>query len=347
MEVIGDYKVIALIGSGATAQVYMAKHTTTEEFVCIKRIAKDPQLNIEREIENMKKCDHDNIIKLHDIVERDDDVCLIMELASCGSLEEWLFKGPLDQGMCYRVFSQLVEAVSYLHTKLELMHRDIKVENILFAENAVLKLTDFGFSRENAGGRRIRATACGSAAYVAPEIIKREPYSFHADIWSMGIVLYYMAFGKPPFVDPNIQVVMNMIVTQEVCYPESADLDLKDLISRMLDKDCQTRITIEEVREHPWMTKMRRLCIPTSVLTSNSFNKNQIVRPRLISNSADVQPQASVGVRLVNIRARNLSGDVRRRMSTIGAALPVKQEWRRPSLMKPVLPRPPLLNIIH
>lgn len=298
---LDGYELVRMLGGGATGIVYLAIRQSDRKPCCVKCMKKKDVPNIAREINNFRKCEHSRIIKLYDIIENETEVYIVMEYASGGSLASFIMKGPFADRLAYKFFIQILSAVDYLHTEHHLMHRDLKPENVMLDEHMNVKLIDFGFSKETTGSPQC-ATACGSPAFVAPEVIKREEYSYSADIWSVGIILYVMVVGKLPFNDPNLTSLLRLIVEEELTFPEEPNVDpvLKDLLIRLLDKNPLTRITIPEIYQHPWMTNLAKMVMSDipKVGTVHSFHSRPNVRvatiPRKHSNTQGAVTPAPV-----------------------------------------------------
>ncbi|OHT05339.1 CAMK family protein kinase [Tritrichomonas foetus] len=167
----------------------------------------------------------------------------------------------IDEKKMKKIFMQLLEAIDYLHKVLNVAHRDLKPENILFDKNDDVKLADFGLSTfvKEDGWMK---TACGSPAYAAPEVILRENYSKAADIWSLGVILYQMAYDGLPFIDACIPNLMRKIVEDDLKFPDDANEPLQNLIRKMLEKDPKKRITINEIYECNWLKGEQRFVFP-------------------------------------------------------------------------------------
>jgi serine/threonine protein kinase len=180
-----------------------------------------------------------------------------MELANGPTLLHQLINlGHLHEFEARTVFSDLVSAVLYLHEDCHVVHRDIKLDNVVFSLGGRPKLLDFGFANIRKDENHLFTTNCGSIEYAAPELFTRKPYSFHVDVWSLGIVLYAMLSGRIPFVAEagNTKELVNAIVNQPLAKIECASGDVNNLLQRMLMKDMDSRITLREVLEHPWMS---------------------------------------------------------------------------------------------
>ena len=253
---LSDYNIIKELGSGASSVVYLAEHKKIGRLVALKRVARTDsnQLWLNREITCQSQCDHPNIIELFEVIETTDSVYLATEYARNGNLASYLQRnGPMKEEIARKVFCELADAMFYLHNTLRIIHRDVKPDNVMLDDHSVPKLADFGYSKPNSKNEVAVQTACGSPVYVAPEVCKREPYSYPADIWSLGILLFFMVSGKFPFVDSNIVSLMRKICEDPLELPQGLSDDLVSLLQKMLTKNPDERITSKQLMDDPWV----------------------------------------------------------------------------------------------
>lgn len=194
------------IGCGEFAKVTKVISKKDGLSYAIKEFSKGKdQSKIEKEIKIHSIMNHQNIIKLHSIINEDDNLqcgkkmMMILELADGGELFDYVEKkGTLPSNEIRCLMRELFSALSYLHNKCNISHRDIKLENILLTQEGHLKLTDFGFASVNDVPC---VTACGSPCYAAPELVlnTKNYCSKTADLWSCGVVMFAMSFGYLPF----------------------------------------------------------------------------------------------------------------------------------------------------
>lgn len=266
---------IKQIGSGAYSKVFLNKHAKTGELFAIKQIEfsekmkKEIYSNYLRETMIHSNLNHENIIKLYDFNENNGETFfLILEYAEKGNLYKIIKKDKLTEKSARNYFGQILNAVHYLHFK-GIIHRDIKPENILIDKNNVVKLCDFGLAvniQEDEG----RETFCGTYEYMAPEIIQNKPYNKKIDIWCLGILLYEILHGFSPFsTNSNLGNINNIMKNNNVnnlkddlafkiensCikYNDNISDLARDLIDKLLNKNPDDRISIDEIKLHPWM----------------------------------------------------------------------------------------------
>jgi serine/threonine protein kinase len=147
---------------------------------------------------------------------------------------------------------QLVSVIEYLHDVKKVIHRDLKLENILLDAHNNVKVVDFGLSRRFSDDDQQFTTPCGSPPYLAPELISTGTYTRATDIWSLGIVLYALAIGSLPFCHNDFQTLCREILSKRIRYPITLSDDLIDLLKRMLCRNPEERITIDQIKQHRW-----------------------------------------------------------------------------------------------
>lgn len=260
----GKYEIGRLLGVGASAKVYHATNIETGKSVAVKVISKKKLINngefaanIEREISILRRLHHPNIIDLFEVLASKSKIYFVVEFAEAGELyEEVAKKEKLTEDHARRYFRQLISAVKHCHSR-GVFHRDLKLDNLLLDENDNLKVTDFGLS---AVKNQIRPdgllhTVCGTPSYVAPEILAKKGYDgAKADVWSCGVVLFTVTAGYLPFNDYNVTVLYRKIYRGQFRFPKCMSCDLKNLLSHMLDTNPKTRISVDEILEHPWFS---------------------------------------------------------------------------------------------
>ncbi|KAJ0261873.1 CBL-interacting serine/threonine-protein kinase 11 [Hirschfeldia incana] len=262
----GKYELGKLLGCGAFAKVYHARDLRTGQSVAIKILNKkklllaNPALanNIKREISIMRRLSHPNIVKLHEVMATRTKIFFAMEFVKGGELFNKISKhGRLTEDLSRRYFQQLISAVGYCHAR-GVYHRDLKPENLLIDESGSLKVSDFGLSAltDQIRPDGLLHTLCGTPAYVAPEILSKKGYDgAKVDVWSCGVVLFVLACGYLPFNDPNIMSMYKKIYKGEYRCPKWMSQDLKRFVSRLLDINPETRITVDEIVNDPWFIR--------------------------------------------------------------------------------------------
>lgn len=259
-ETIANYSINYNIGQGSFAKVYHAMHNLTGANVAIKIIPKyannedgKQMVRIQREIDIFKTVKHPFIAELFEVVETPENFYFVMEHGQKGTLLSAINRfGKFPEREAAFLFAQLIAAVKYLHQDCNVAHRDIKAENILLDAHNNIRVVDFGLSNY-ADKECLLHTQCGSPAYASPEMIVGKCYNFASDIWSCGIVLFAIVCGYLPFQDPNMTKLMQKIIYKEVDFPAHVSDECADLIKKLLIKDPEERITLNEIIEHPWI----------------------------------------------------------------------------------------------
>ncbi|RKP19012.1 tetrapyrrole biosynthesis, 5-aminolevulinic acid synthase [Rozella allomycis CSF55] len=255
LRIVGSYALGNVIGEGSFGKVKDARHIYTNTKVAIKIIDKMYLPVVEREIDGWKKLKHKYISQLFEVFTTETKIYLVMEYACNGEIFDYLVaRKRLDENEGKRLFKQLAQAIEYCHS-INIIHRDLKLENILLDENWNIKLIDFGFIKET-DGKSLMDTHCGSLAYSAPEMIQGKKYTgFEVDIWSLGVILYTLCLGFLPFDDDNENILQQKILQGVVEFPSdiSVSEELKNLITLILQTDSKARPSITDVLSHSWL----------------------------------------------------------------------------------------------
>ena len=252
------YKYGRLLGKGAFGKVNIALHLASGRLVAIKSFNKKKLANrrakrkIKTEIEVLSKLRNPFCTQIYDYFETETHILIIMEYI-CGDLLTFMRKrGKISEPTAKIIFKQIIKGLQYLHKK-NIVHRDIKLDNILMDLTNTVKICDFGVSRILSPGDTMYEH-CGTPAYIAPEIFRNEGYEgFSCDVWSSGVTLYYMLAGKQPFKGGKLEELKEIILKGQ--YEEIKDIsyEANDLINKMLRLNPKERITIEEILRHPWL----------------------------------------------------------------------------------------------
>ncbi|OAQ34339.1 Pkinase-domain-containing protein [Linnemannia elongata AG-77] len=253
VKTVGNYHLGQLVGQGTYGKVKLATHALTGQQVAVKIVAKSHAAIITREIYHWRCLTHPYIAHLHEVLTTESKIYLVTEYCPKGELLEALIRdGRCKPSLAKRWFRQICLAIQYCHSR-KIVHRDLKLENILLDSQNNIKLIDFGFTRE-CESKKLLESYCGSAAYTAPEIIVGKKYSGpEADIWSLGVILYTLLAGYLPFDDDNETVVQDKIVDLDYEMPnELFCKDAQDLIQSILREDPKERFTIEQILAHSW-----------------------------------------------------------------------------------------------
>ena len=260
-----DYDVRDEVGVGTMGQVRRAIHRETgiERAVKIIQLKGQNLPDLQAEAEILRTLEHPYIVELTDVYITRDTLYLVMELLKGGDLfDRIVAKGCYSETDSRRVMRRLLSAVHYLHEEQNIVHRDIKPENILLSsrDNDVdVKLTDFGLAKtcKDEGLK----TFCGTPQYFAPEVLRRRHtvagrgrYGPAADMWSLGVILYVLLSGTPPFdTDQGIDMVVHARIDFPDEYWREISAEAKDLIQRLLVSDPRKRFTVQQACQHRWI----------------------------------------------------------------------------------------------
>ncbi|XP_054792074.1 SNF1-related protein kinase catalytic subunit alpha KIN10-like [Prosopis cineraria] len=311
-KVLENYRLGKTIGKGSFSKVKIAEHILTGHEVAIKVLKRSKieimnmEEKVEREIRVAKMLVHPHIVRVYEVIETESEIYIVMEYLKFGELFEYISnKGSLEEDEARQYFQQIISGIEYCHKNM-VVHRDLKPENLLLSSIGYLKIIDFGLSNVMREGQFLQ-TCCGSPNYVAPEIIAGNQYAGpEVDVWSCGVILYGLLCGRLPFYEPNLAMLYVNIKGGIYTLPKGISSGARDLIVRMLEVDPIKRITISDIRRHPWFQAHLPTCLaappPDMVelaskiddeilqVVSMGFDRNQLVDSlsRLEQNEATV-----------------------------------------------------------
>uniref|UniRef100_A0A8C1GJ24 non-specific serine/threonine protein kinase n=1 Tax=Cyprinus carpio TaxID=7962 RepID=A0A8C1GJ24_CYPCA len=253
---IGNYRLLKTIGKGNFAKVKLARHILTSREVAIKIIDKT-QLNPT----SLQKYffAHDKMIfliftvQLFEVIETEKTLYLVMEYASGGEVFDYLVShGRMKEKEARAKFRQIVSAVHYCHQK-NIVHRDLKAENLLLDADSNIKIADFGFSNEFTLGSKLD-TFCGSPPYAAPELFQGKKYDGpEVDIWSLGVILYTLVSGSLPFDGQNLKELRERVLRGKYRVPFYMSTDCESILRRFLVLNPTKRCTLEQIMKDKWI----------------------------------------------------------------------------------------------
>jgi serine/threonine protein kinase len=257
------YKYGRLLGKGAFGKVNLCLHTLTGRLVAIKSINKE-KIKSERQKQKIKQettimetlSKSKNIVKIFETYETKKHICIVMEYICAGDLLTYIKKrSKLTEPVAKFIFKQIILGIKHIHDN-NIIHRDIKLDNILLDLDNNIKICDFGVSRKiNIG--EILFEQCGTPAYIAPEILINKGYEgFGVDIWSAGVVLYAMLSGTVPFKGNNLKELHDLIINGKYKEIKGVSKEAEDLIKKILEVDPKIRIKTEEILNHPWLVDL-------------------------------------------------------------------------------------------
>ena len=296
---ISFYKFGRVIGKGAFGKVNIGLHVLTGRIVAIKSFNKQKFTNesyknkIINEIKLMKNLKHFSVVKLLDTIETDKYILLIMENVLGGDLLTFVKKrNKLPEKTAKFIFKQLLQSLKYIHSK-NIVHRDIKLDNILIDLNNNIKLCDFGVGKYILNENEILFDQCGTPAYIAPEVISGDGYSgFPVDLWSSGIVLYSLLMGNIPFKAQNLNDLQGLIMSGNYKQIEGISKNAHDLLNKLLEINPSKRINIDEALNHPWFSEKNNIDNKCSfftkaeliLLSKNNVDYRNCTKEEIIEN---------------------------------------------------------------
>ncbi|KAK6947497.1 Protein kinase domain [Dillenia turbinata] len=279
------YEPLKDLGSGNVGVARLVRDKKTKELVAVKYIERGKKIDehVQREIINHRSLRHPNIIRFKEVLLTPTHLAIVMEYAAGGELFERICSaGRFSEDEARFFFQQLISGVSYCHS-MEICHRDLKLENTLLDGSATprLKICDFGYSKSALLHSQPKSTV-GTPAYIAPEILSRKEYDGKiADVWSCGVTLYVMLVGAYPFEDTedsrNFRKTIQRIMSVQYSIPDyiRISVDCRHLLSRIFVANPSKRITIPEIKQHPWFLKNLPKEIAEAEKTNYEVGSNQ------------------------------------------------------------------------
>ena len=285
------------LGKGAYGEVWKVTHENSKKVYCIKMMNKrdiyEQNLinQINKEISIMYNLNHPYSIKLYNHFEDNDKIYLIMELATNGNLYNYIQSKKHQKNknidVIKKIIIQTIEIIKYLHSS-NIIYRDIKPENILLDKDFNIKLCDYGWASYFTPGHSLNVY-CGTPEYVSPEVLKKLPYNEKVDIWGIGVLIFELVFGYPPFSSNLNTVRFNNIKEGKINWPENLeDGDLKDLIQKILKVNPKERISLDDIEKHPWLVdtynKMKEDKLTNDTFINMEISQTQIYKNNLMNN---------------------------------------------------------------
>lgn len=259
-----QYEVKEVLGKGAFATVKRAVKKKDKSEYAIKiidktKLNKEDLAVVHDEAEIMKQVSHPHCVRMYELFDTKKKLYMVLEILRGGELFDRIIEEKhFSETQAAAVVASVVQALQYLH-KIGIVHRDLKPENLLYVtpdKSSLIKLTDFGLAKHIAK-QPTMLTACGTPGYVAPEVLTGDPYGPEVDLWSVGVILYVLLCGYPPFYNQNTQALYRSIMLgkYEFASPYWDEISdaAKNLVSRLLTVDPQKRATPADVLAHPWI----------------------------------------------------------------------------------------------
>lgn len=252
---IGGFQLLSVIDRGFYSTVYEGYDPISQSKVAVKQISKDNtnRQQFQQEVSIMYHLDYPNIPPIYHALEDELNYYIIMELVEGVTLLSFVTSNVMiGEIKAQNIFGQLVRTIDYLHNTANIMHRDLKLENIIIDNNDNVFIIDYGLSVHFDKSKNKFDQLCGSSAYMSPEMLIDKSYTEAVDVWSLGVILYSLAYGHLPFNPSDKQGIFKKILFTEAEFIDMVSLELIDLLKRMLIKEPSHRISLQEVKEHQW-----------------------------------------------------------------------------------------------
>ncbi|KAF5461910.1 hypothetical protein F2P56_017971 [Juglans regia] len=279
------YEILKEIGSGNFGVAKLVKDRWTGELFAVKFIERGHKIDehVQREIMNHRSLKHPNIVRFKEVLLTPTHLAIVMEYAAGGELFERICNaGRFSENESRFFFQQLISGVSYCHS-MQICHRDLKLENTLLDGSTApcVKICDFGYSKSSVFHSQPKSTV-GTPAYIAPEVLSKKEYDGKiADVWSSGVTLYVMLVGAYPFGDPNdprnFRKTIGRILSVHYEIPDfvQVSMECRHLLSRIFVANPEKRMTIPEIKNHPWFLKN----LPVELMEGGSWQSNDVNNP--------------------------------------------------------------------
>lgn len=255
----GTYTKLKKIGQGASGSVYIARNNHSNEKVAIKQmdLAAQPRKELlVNEINVMKDSHHPNIVNFKDSYLRGGDLWVIMELMEGGPLTDIIDNNTLTEPQIAYICAETVKGLLHLHNR-NIIHRDIKSDNVLLNNRGAVKITDFGFCAKLSQERSKRATMVGTPYWMAPEVVKQKEYGSKVDVWSLGIMAIEMVDGEPPYLEEAPLKALYLIATNgtpKVKKTERVSPIFARFLECSLEVDVNRRASTSELVKHRFLS---------------------------------------------------------------------------------------------
>ncbi|CAH0519090.1 unnamed protein product [Peronospora belbahrii] len=316
---ISDYTLLEFLGEGATAQVYLATHERSGTQVAIKVIDKlliqraQLERKIQQELVLHTELQHPHVLYVETVFQDARNYYMVLEYCANRSLSTIIKTLPqckMDEHMAKKIFRQVVAGVVYLHGN-GVIHRDLKLANLLVTEHGEVKISDFGLAARLGEDH---VTMCGTPNFIAPEILTAEdkPYDEAVDIWSLGCILYCLLLGKAPFEGRKVSETLENVANagqKPLKFPAGFSSSASDLIKRLLCPNPRSRPRAEQILLHPWLREQSQKHGPP--LSSSGGRRKSLARipphPRALSRSPKSLRETRRAAMLRPMRGEDLS----------------------------------------
>ncbi|KAI5654881.1 hypothetical protein M9H77_32068 [Catharanthus roseus] len=311
------YEIVKDIGSGNFGVAKLVRDRWSNELFAVKFIERGQKIDehVQREIMNHRSLKHPNIIRFKEVLLTPTHLAIVMEYAAGGELFERICNsGRFNEHEARFFFQQLISGVSYCHS-MEICHRDLKLENTLLDGSAAprVKICDFGYSKSSVFHSQPKSTV-GTPAYIAPEVLSKKEYDGKlADVWSCGVTLYVMLVGAYPFEDPtdpkNFKKTIGRILSAQYSFPDyvRVSVECRHLLSRIFVAIPEKRISIPEIRRHPWFLTN----LPMELMEGGSYQSIDVNNPaQSIEEVLSIIQEARTSVEVPKLGPLSVAGSM-------------------------------------
>eukprot|EP00358_Blepharisma_japonicum_P003327 CAMPEP_0202953968 /NCGR_PEP_ID=MMETSP1395-20130829/49551_1 /ASSEMBLY_ACC=CAM_ASM_000871 /TAXON_ID=5961 /ORGANISM="Blepharisma japonicum, Strain Stock R1072" /LENGTH=299 /DNA_ID=CAMNT_0049668889 /DNA_START=127 /DNA_END=1023 /DNA_ORIENTATION=+ len=256
------FEIIEEIGSGSFGTVHMVKKIDTGGIFAMKSLGKK-QLKRQGKLKYaitecrlMKQLKHPYIMAFYYAFQNTQNLYMVMEYCSEGDLENLLeVRGAINEHEARFYLAEIILALEYLHDN-NILYRDLKPANVLLDSKGHIKLADFGIAKENVTKPETSATLVGSPIYMPPEVLKHQAVGKPSDLYSLGVMMYELLVGSPPYYSDDIEELFHTIKTGKLEIPDILSLEARDLIKKLMEKDPRKRLSIRDIKLHPFFKKI-------------------------------------------------------------------------------------------
>lgn len=292
-----SFSTLAMVGKGGFGKVHQVVFKETNEIFAMKTLKKKYLIetksvdNTLAEKDILRKIRHPFIVRLHYAFQSDSKLHLVMDFINGGHLLHHLHKESIfSEAQAKFYLAEVILALEHLH-ELNIIHRDLKPENVLLDSSGHCVLTDFGFAKEDVLTGESCSSFCGTLEYMAPEVVKKNKYGKLADWWSVGILMYDMLVGHPPFQHKNDNVLYRKIMNDKLRLPSYLSAECVALMKGLLQRDLKKRFTIKEIKEHTFFKKLdwakilrKEVRPPIIPITRKGMMDTSNFDPKLVNN---------------------------------------------------------------
>lgn len=230
---------------------------------------------VRQEVEIHSRLKHPSVLELFTFFQDANYVYLVLELAHNGELQRYMkqvMRRPMTEPEAANILGQVVAGLLYLHSH-QIMHRDMSLSNLLLSQDMHIKIADFGLATQLKRPDERHVTMCGTPNYISPEVVSRASHGLTADVWGLGCMFYTLLVGQPPFDTDAVQSTLNKVVMSDYQMPSFISYEARDLIDKLLKKNPNERISLEQVLQHQFMLRYSN-SQPAKALMTNSHSSS-------------------------------------------------------------------------